>query len=1095
MRGLLAACVAGLCLGAPAVQYELLPNVGLEDVKDGMPVGWFSLFRQSKDLFSVTNDAQRGTFAAAVKTPAKVDPDTVCLYTGTDGGGRGGYPVVPGATYRMKAMVRSTNAAMVRFYLNLRDGGGGFLGGSFSDDFHTIDEWREYSFFFKIPAQSGVRKVGAGVMVYSPDNVVRIDNVSLVFDTTDNPGVKDIYRRDPPPTVDLGLKAEGAAIRVDGTKEMRIAEGLHAVVAMTDGKGPVRFSCPKFPLVERRWRIREGKHPDAKDPLFDDGAWTVAEFDADGTLKLPKVGVWTLRQVILWNATKNSEWKLFLAGTERYSIPAGAVDPLLAALYSPFGRSLADFTINFDLPDGFRFADVSGKGVRDDYRRRDLPRSVVREGSVWSFAYGEVKANATRKALLPLVAPEPLADGLSFRYWRTANGNFTELPVTVPVGTLPPIRNVGVTPFVIEGYETGLLPPTSEEHACLHFAQTARIGENRFFLSDESASFAKAYEEANPNGLFVHATSGSFPLTLRLWGHIDWTEQAMIDFMKANPGSQVRFKGGAFKPLMKKDAEHNIHYAAWCPSWINGEGKSAFQAKLTEVFTEARRRNPKLRRGWIDWETNPLRGGQAGVWCFCETCKARFAAEQKLKSVPADDEIVEKYAKEWEAFRFANDAQSVRTMQTAMQKAGVDLLVYSGDQVYPFWDLNGEIKEIFATVPGNSPAIAYRQAFMEKLRGGICARAKQTNFIAQRFARLGPTGGPDGWKTMTVCSSDGVHQDDKLWKSQVIRMLVTCQGGMDIQNFLYYPASVQYWMAEGVAAVKPYANLVRGGWSAPERFSSGDIAFPDAVVVEKEGAVLACLFNEGETARTVTFTLCGRTETVTIPPQDAVLAFRPSGPTTPSERRDWAGPHSGWYTKCAGQRAGQTLDLVILGDSINHMWNLGDPGEKVWKENFDGLKCENFAMAGDRTEHLLWRITEGRQLDGYTAKTVLVMIGINNSHQVRPGASRSDTPSEAAPGVKAILDIIRTKQPQAKVLLLGCLPAHFPGCDRLAWTREYNDIVRTYADGKQVVYYELRDVFLKDEKTLDQSYFKDGIHLNEKGFRTYAAFLKGLLCP
>ena len=69
-------------------------------------------------------------------------------------------------------------------------------------------------------------------------------------------------------------------------------------------------------------------------------------------------------------------------------------------------------------------------------------------------------------------------------------------------------------------------------------------------------------------------------------------------------------------------------------------------------------------------------------------------------------------------------------------------------------------------------------------------------------------------------------------------------------------------------------------------------------------------------------------------------------------------------------------------------------------------------VGGDRTQHVLWRFQQG-QLDGIKAKVAVVMIGTNNS------PNGINTEAEMLEGVTAILNQIRTRQPDTKILLLG----------------------------------------------------------------------------
>src|SRR5262245_13075156 len=103
------------------------------------------------------------------------------------------------------------------------------------------------------------------------------------------------------------------------------------------------------------------------------------------------------------------------------------------------------------------------------------------------------------------------------------------------------------------------------------------------------------------------------------------------------------------------------------------------------------------------------------------------------------------------------------------------------------------------------------------------------------------------------------------------------------------------------------------------------------------------------------------------------------------------------------------VDVLFLGDSITQGWQ--GAGKEAWKEHIAPLHAANFGISGDRTEHVLWRITTGKELAGIHPKVVVLMIGTNNMG--------SNTAAEIADGVKAIVHELRHERPKAKILLLG----------------------------------------------------------------------------
>ena len=184
---------------------------------------------------------------------------------------------------------------------------------------------------------------------------------------------------------------------------------------------------------------------------------------------------------------------------------------------------------------------------------------------------------------------------------------------------------------------------------------------------------------------------------------------------------------------------------------------------------------------------------------------------------------------------------------------------------------------------------------------------------------------------------------------------------------------------------------------------------------------------------------------------------------------------------------GKTLDLVMIGDSITHRWEKA--GKPVWDRAFAGLSVLDLGFGGDTTQNLIFNIRHGGMLDGYTARYVTLLIGTNNIW--------SATPEEIAAGIKALLDLIREKQPGAKVVLMALLPraqlkprkgseAALPKLPKI------NELIRPFADGENVIWLDLGDKMRKDGKP-DISILTDGVHPNEAGYEIWAQALKEIM--
>jgi lysophospholipase L1-like esterase len=171
------------------------------------------------------------------------------------------------------------------------------------------------------------------------------------------------------------------------------------------------------------------------------------------------------------------------------------------------------------------------------------------------------------------------------------------------------------------------------------------------------------------------------------------------------------------------------------------------------------------------------------------------------------------------------------------------------------------------------------------------------------------------------------------------------------------------------------------------------------------------------------------------------------------------------------------IDVVFFGDSITDGWRGRE--KDVWKEHFAPLHAANFGIGGDRTQHVLWRMQNG-ELEGYTPKAAVVMIGTNNL-----GAN---TDEEIADGIKAVVEEIHKKQPKTKVLLLGVFPrGEKPDDKNRDRIKNINKMVSKLNDeGKTVKYLDIGGKFVEKDGTISKEVMPDFLHLSKKGYEIWA---------
>jgi len=211
----------------------------------------------------------------------------------------------------------------------------------------------------------------------------------------------------------------------------------------------------------------------------------------------------------------------------------------------------------------------------------------------------------------------------------------------------------------------------------------------------------------------------------------------------------------------------------------------------------------------------------------------------------------------------------------------------------------------------------------------------------------------------------------------------------------------------------------------------------------------------------------------------------PDSATKPATRDpNWMKTHE--RLKATMDKGG--VDVLFVGDSITQGWN-GKDAKKVWDEKFKAWNPGNIGIGGDRTQHVLWRITEGKEIEKIDPKVVVLMIGTNNSGQ--------NTAEQIAEGVTAIVNEIKKQKPKAKILLLGVFPRAGKGpakdatevkaADLQPKIKAVNDIIGKLDDGgKTVKYLDIGKVFLDSDGDLSKKIMPDYLHLSGEGYAKWA---------
>lgn len=183
-------------------------------------------------------------------------------------------------------------------------------------------------------------------------------------------------------------------------------------------------------------------------------------------------------------------------------------------------------------------------------------------------------------------------------------------------------------------------------------------------------------------------------------------------------------------------------------------------------------------------------------------------------------------------------------------------------------------------------------------------------------------------------------------------------------------------------------------------------------------------------------------------------------------------------------------DVIFIGDSITQGWE-GKDAKKVWDEAFGSFKPVNLGIGGDQTGHVLWRLTEGKEIEPLKPKLAVIMIGTNNT-----GGHSAE---QIAGGIKAIIAELQKQKPDMKILLLGVFPRAggikkedtVAPADKLnPKIKAINDIISKFGDDKKVFYKDIGAKFLTSDGGLEKKVMPDLLHLSAAGYQIWADAIK-----
>ena len=177
-------------------------------------------------------------------------------------------------------------------------------------------------------------------------------------------------------------------------------------------------------------------------------------------------------------------------------------------------------------------------------------------------------------------------------------------------------------------------------------------------------------------------------------------------------------------------------------------------------------------------------------------------------------------------------------------------------------------------------------------------------------------------------------------------------------------------------------------------------------------------------------------------------------------------------------------DLLYIGDSIVHRFE--NAGSAVWEHYYQPRHAFNLGINGDRTQHVLWRLENGN-IAGLSPKLAIVMIGQNNGD--------TNSAAEIYEGVSAIVNLLLTKLPRIKILLLGIFQRRqYPTPERKVLAECNGLLAREFGNHERVVYMDIDNIFLQEDGSILISDMPDFEHPSPAGYVKWAEAIEDTVC-
>ncbi len=179
-------------------------------------------------------------------------------------------------------------------------------------------------------------------------------------------------------------------------------------------------------------------------------------------------------------------------------------------------------------------------------------------------------------------------------------------------------------------------------------------------------------------------------------------------------------------------------------------------------------------------------------------------------------------------------------------------------------------------------------------------------------------------------------------------------------------------------------------------------------------------------------------------------------------------------------------NIVFVGDSITYMYDLN--------KYYDGYNVVNNGIDGEFTWGVLDDLKD--RIYKYNPSKVVLLIGTNDIY-------KNKSVDEISDNVDKIIKGIKTNRTYAEIYLVSLLPVNRTSDDIInlnmvknrtnEMIMEINNKYQEIAKKYNITYIDLYSKLIDDDGNLKLDYTKEGLHLNDNGYKVITRVIKNVL--